>query len=118
MVKSNISGIRTIVLQAPEGGELDAFNSHMETIDKETSGRSRMISCSGFNARKEEATKLTDSIKEKLADFNRLHEKAKTNVAKPGEGGSCVYLPDLIIIQNYGWGIWGSKSSEIIESFN
>lgn len=112
-----ILGVTVLRLQAPEGQELSEFNGHMDAIDAATKGKTRLVSCSGFNARKELEGELRRSIAAKVRDFRKAHALALEKPARPGTGGSCRYLPSLIIIQNYGWGIWGDKESEVIESY-
>jgi hypothetical protein len=112
-----IEGVKVVFLQAPEGKELDYFPYHMNKIEELTQGGviSNMESVSGFNARSGRMEELFRDIEKTILKYRQAYEGAKTRVAEPGKGGSVKYDPCLVIVQNYGWGIYGQNG--IVEDF-
>lgn len=80
------------------------------TLVSSTSCDSR-TACMGELARQ-----ISDMI-EAAEKFRRDYEKYKDKVAKPGEGGSCFYLPVAAEVSNFGWSIIADKRSCIVVSF-
>lgn len=111
-----ILGITVVRLQAERGKEIDKFDEHIRTIDSLTKGKTRAVSCSGFDARTCGDTELRKGIVSNIKRLREAHARAIANPAKPGQGGGLRYLPSLIVIQNYGWGIYCDESSGVVEA--
>lgn len=62
------------------------------------------------------ARQVSDMI-EAAERFRRDYEKSQSKIAKPGEGGSCLYLPVAAEMSNFGWSIIADKRSCIVVSF-
>lgn len=99
--------MRIIDLRVPEGQELASFNANNARINELTKDLSMSVSCSGFNTRSEYGKGyLIKSIKDTIRERRKAYKTYGTN------GDSNIW-PSLVIVQNYGYGVYGvSKSTK------
>jgi hypothetical protein len=95
--------MRIIDLRVPEGMELDNFNSNTVKINELTKDYTCSISCSGFNTRSDYGKReLLKSIRDTIRERRYQFKNSSTN------GDSNIW-PSLIIVQNYGYGVYGKE---------
>lgn len=93
--------MRIVDLRVPKGAELENFNDNNAKINELTKGLSCTVSCSGFCTRGEYGRKhLLESMRDTIRERRKAYKQGSTN-------GSTNIRPSLIIVQNYGYGIYG-----------
>ncbi len=79
------------------------------------------VSCSTYvDARRADDAELAQQVTRAIAEATRLrdeYETAKAKPAKPGSGGSCLYLPVAVSIANFGWSVISDERTRIVRAF-
>lgn len=96
--------MRILDLRVKEGLEISAFNDHNRTINEVTKDLMLSLSCSGFNTRSEYGRlEVIKTIRELVKRQRKLFKTSSTN-------GCANVWPSLVIVQNYGIGIYGIET--------
>jgi hypothetical protein len=95
------------------GSERAAFT---EGIDS-TSPQSCTTYTDARTCQQSELARQMKSIRQSIAKMLVEYRRAKRNLAKSGDGGSCVYKPVFVAISNYGWSIHADRNNYLVASF-
>jgi hypothetical protein len=90
---------KIVLVQALEGKELEAFDDNIKRINALTNGLMCSVSVSGFNTRFY-PEKTRKEVYRELKRQRKLFKTSSTN-------GSSNVWPSLVIIQNYGFSVYG-----------
>lgn len=91
-------------LRTAEGSHATMLLSCSTYIDARTAGEAEI------------GKQLRDGIKE-AEKFRAEYEAAKKRRAKPGDGGSCLYMPVAFALSNFGWCIISDERTMIVRAF-
>lgn len=98
--------MRIVDLRVEIGKEIESFNANNIKINDLTKDLMMSLSCSGFNTRYPNGKiELLKSIRADVKRQRKLYKTSSTN-------GSSNVWPSLIIVQNYGYGIYGKEESK------
>jgi len=106
--------MRIIDLRVAEGLELSSFNDNTKKLNEATKNLMMSLSCSGFNTRGTNGRlELLKSIRETVKRQRDLYKQAKLDNNKSGTNGCYNVWPSLIVVHNYGYGIYGKEETLI-----